>query len=289
MLIWEHLSKSMSEAECLKCLLVICYVTTSSVCSSSWLVRRGWGGDTEGMLKLEACDLPLKGRCLLQWGPSGSASGWAAGWSVKFGKMCDVACRMFCDCPAWRSSCISSVSTASLPGWREHCNCSLASAGMCLCLPAVWPGASPCPGAALAEGCSSYGDVSGSFLLGQDVEAPAFSQHPSLAVPFTHPSAKLLGRPQPSAARGATFPLQPWGGEAALGAGLLPPSRACQGLGSQITCRSVLVKEGRCELTCLVSQAEKWEGRVPLSLDSCLCVLAALTVVFRSSAKTGYW
>ena len=45
------------------------------------------------------------------------------------------------------------------------------------------------------------------FLLGKDMEAPAFSSsYTSSGVLFTNPGTKLLGSPQPPAAWGASSP-----------------------------------------------------------------------------------
>lgn len=103
------------------------------------------------------------------WGASGSASCWGAGWSVKFGMIYDAACMIFCNCSEQCCSCINSASIAPLKDWWKQfvcmttLTCSLASDGMYLCLSAVWPAASPCPGTALPDRCSSDGDVSRSF------------------------------------------------------------------------------------------------------------------------------
>lgn len=105
------------------------------------------------------------------------------------------------------------------------------------------------------------------FLLRKDVEASVFSsQYTSLGVLFTKPGAKLLGSPWPPAAWGENFSptvfLQPWSVKPALSTQLLPPPQTCQWFSSQIICSSVLIKNRLCELTCLVFQPERWEGKL---------------------------
>lgn len=166
LLIWQHLSKSFSESGYLKCSLFICYVALLSACRRGWLVYRGWGDGMDGTPQLEACGFPLEG---CSWGASGSASCWGAGWSVKFGTIYDAACMIFCNCSEQCCSCINSANIAPLKNWWKQfvcmttLTCFLASDGMYLCLSAVWPAASPCPGTALPDRCSSDGDVSRSF------------------------------------------------------------------------------------------------------------------------------
>lgn len=67
--------------------------------------------------------------------------------------------------------------------------------------------------------------------------------------------------------RGDCMENVPWGVKPVLGTQLLPPPQTCQWFGSQIICSSVLIKDGLCELTCLVFQAEKSESEAV-----CICL-----------------